>query len=91
MSAIAPADASAQTLGAEASAGAIADMYEDHNALKITLSCVECRIFARKLAFCIFRFNLGTTILNSKFRRNFIVPRDHNCELVPVLLCSGFI
>ena len=60
-------------------------MYEDQNALRITLSCIERRIVARKLAFCIFRINLGTTILNSKFRRNFIVPRDHNCELVPYL------
>ena len=54
MSAIAPADASApsgwfQRLGAEASAGAIADMYEDHNAVQITLSCVECRIDACNL------------------------------------------
>ena len=54
MSAIAPADASApsvwfQRLGAEAIAGAIADMYEDHNAVRITLSCVECRIVVCKL------------------------------------------
>ena len=35
MSAIAPANASAQRIGVEASAGAIADMYEDHNAVRI--------------------------------------------------------
>ena len=54
MSAIAPADASApsawfQRLGVEKIARAIADMYEDHNAVRITLSCVECHIVARKL------------------------------------------